>query len=90
MDAAFAARLLSTSAGGKRLLDAACKGRLIGLHLAAEGCLAALANRARGWNSGLPQGRGHPPALLAAASALECAHLCETFFENSDSGEAMH
>ena len=34
VDAAFAQRLLATSAGGKKLLDAACKGRLIGRALA--------------------------------------------------------
>lgn len=86
VDTAFARRLLATSVGGKKLLEAACKGRLIGLHLAAEGCLAELANSARGWNSQTHCG----PAVLASASVLECAHLCQTFFENGDSGQAIH
>ena len=115
MDLAFAQRLLATTANGtgKKMLDAACKGRLIGLHVAAEGCLTELANRARGWNSSIPQARGGGAAVLASASILECAHLCQvrylqlnepptltqlnpnpnpnlrqTFFENSDSGQA--
>ena len=82
MDLAFAQRLLATTANGtgKKMLDAACKGRLIGLHVAAEGCLTELANRARGWNSSIPQARGGGAAVLASASILECAHLCQASY----------
>lgn len=50
VSADFGQRLLAQSSGGKKLLDAACKGRLVGLHLAADGVLAELSHRARKWN----------------------------------------
>ena len=95
----FVQRLLAQSAGGgggggsgskegKKLLEAASKGRLIGLHLAAEGCLNELARRARGWNGGGGGGGGNL-CVYAAASILECSHMCQAFFEDTDAGQAI-
>ena len=69
----------------KKLLEAASKGRLIGLHLAAEGCLNELARRARSWNGG----GGGGLCVYAAASILECSHMCQAFFEDTDAGQAI-
>ena len=84
----FAQRLLAQSAGGgshgKKLLEAATRGTLIGLHLAAEGCLNELARRSRGWNS------SGALCAYAAASILECSHMCQVFFEDTDAGQAIH
>ena len=81
VSADFAQRLLATSSGGKKLFEAASKGRLVGLHLAGDNCLAELAHRVKIWN-----GKGSPSAH-AAFTPMECSHLCNTFFEDADAGQ---
>eukprot|EP00966_Prymnesium_polylepis_P195720 4536464-Prymnesium_polylepis.1 len=82
----FAKRLFGVGggAGGKKLADAAAKGRLIGLQLAAEGCLALLSSRVLAWNRDAAE-----PAAYAPSSRTEAQQMADIFFENTDSGHAM-
>ena len=68
----------------RQTLEAVGKGRVVGLHLAGDGCLNELTTRAREWN-----GKGGL-AAYAASSILECSHMSQAFFEDSDKGQAMH
>ena len=79
----FAKRLFE-GAGGKKQADAAAKGRLVGLQLAGEGCLALLNGQALAWNK-----EAGEVVACAPPSRAEAERMGDIFFENTDSGHAM-
>jgi len=81
----FVKRLLETSTNRKQLSDAAMSGRLIGLQFAAKDCVATLSDRIREWN----QEAGEVAAYTPSART-EVILMTDIFFENTDSGHALH
>ena len=82
----FARRLLSALEPGRaknRLVDSACGGPLVGMHLAGAGVHSLL--RARVASTV----RAGETLLVASDNAADCAHMCDVFFEAADSGHAM-
>ena len=81
----FSRRLFERApSGGKKLADAAAKGRLVGLELAGEGSLARLNSQALAWNM-----EAGEAVACAPSSRAESQHMADVFFENTDSGHAM-
>jgi len=85
----FSKRLFVASAGSgysrrKLLLQAAGEGHLVGMQLAAEGCVALLAAHTLAWNEEAGEAATHAPASREVSE-----HMADVFFENADSGQSM-